>query len=217
MICFPLAGLFIGLLLTGINFILSLLNFPQFSVNIILVISLIFLTGGLHMDGLSDTADAFLSRKNKEEMLLVMRDPHAGAMGVTALISIVLLKIAFLYSLGVSLKPVSLLLMCIASRWAMVYSLFLAPYARKEGKAKLFARRIDQKILLLATITALTAAILIGRIQGAFVMAAVAFSTYCMTKIISGKLGGITGDTLGAANEIMEVIALFTIYLSGGF
>ena len=112
-IYFPLIGLLLGLLLVGINKVLLILNFDQFIANIILVISLILLTGGIHIDGVADTADAFLSRKNREEMLVIMRDSHIGSMGALSLISVILLKIAFLSYPGFPSKAAPLLLMCV--------------------------------------------------------------------------------------------------------
>ncbi|MFA5403215.1 MAG: adenosylcobinamide-GDP ribazoletransferase, partial [Candidatus Omnitrophota bacterium] len=79
---FPLVGLLIGLVLFQINLGLFILNFPSFTISIILIVFLAGLTGGLHLDGLSDSADAFLSGRSKEEMLNIMRDPHSGVMGV---------------------------------------------------------------------------------------------------------------------------------------
>lgn len=210
-IYFPLVGLLLGLILAGINKAFLILNFGQITINIILVISLILLTGGLHMDGLADTVDAFLSRKNKEEMLGIMRDSHIGVMGVLAIISIVLLKIAFLSSLTISSKAMSLLLMCILSRWSLVLTMSLFPYARQEGKAKVFMKGINFKILVLSTIIALACTIAIWKIEGALVLIIIAVCSYIAGKFINNKIGGITGDTLGATNEIMEVIILFSI------
>ncbi|MEW6171180.1 MAG: adenosylcobinamide-GDP ribazoletransferase, partial [Candidatus Omnitrophota bacterium] len=152
LIYFPAVGLILGLILLGINKLLLFLNFAEFSLSIILVVSLIILTGGIHLDGLSDTFDALLSRKNKEEMLKIMRDSHVGVMGTLSIISVLLLKISFLYSIGISLKPISLILMCLLSKWGMVFSMYLFPYAREEGKAKVFIAGINLKIFILSSL-----------------------------------------------------------------
>ncbi|MDD4979937.1 MAG: adenosylcobinamide-GDP ribazoletransferase [Candidatus Omnitrophica bacterium] len=211
MICFPLIGLLLGLALVGIDNLFLNLNFPEFSINIILVISLVILTGGMHLDGLADTADALLSRKSKEEMLTIMRDPHIGVMGVLAIISMLLLKSSFLSTLGISSKMTALLLMCILSRWSMVFTIFLFPYAREEGKAKTFTQGITLKIFILATIITLIPVIAIWRIKGLLVLMIIAGVNYIFGKAMDKKIGGITGDTLGAAEEITEVIILFSI------
>jgi len=211
MIYFPVVGLLLGLVLAGVNNLLYNLNFQQLSVNIILVISLIFLTGGLHLDGLADTADAFLSRRNKEEMLKIMHDSHIGVMGVLSLVSIVLLKIALLASLNMHLKTTSLLLMCILSRWALVLSIALFPYARQEGKAKIFIQGINLKIFILSTVITIICAIAAWRIKGLLILLITLVCVYTTGKFINKKIGGITGDTLGAINELAEVIVLFGV------
>ena len=111
LIFFPFVGLLLGLILAGINHLLFILNFNDLLSNVILIISLILLTGGIHLDGLADTFDALASRKNKEEMLEIMRDSHIGVMGVLSIVSILLLKISVLSSLSPSLKIISLILM----------------------------------------------------------------------------------------------------------
>jgi adenosylcobinamide-GDP ribazoletransferase len=211
MIYFPVVGLLLGLVLAGVNNLLYNLNFQQLSINIILVISLTFLTGGLHLDGLADTADAFLSRRNKEEMLKIMHDSHIGVMGVLSLVSIVLLKIALLSSLSIPLKTISLLLMCILSRWALVLSIALFPYARQEGKAKIFIQGINLKIFILSTVITIICAIAAWGIKGLLILLIATVCVYITGKFINKKIGGITGDTLGAINELAEVIVLFGV------
>lgn len=211
MIYFPLIGLLLGLILVGVNCLLSFLNFEPFFINIILVVLLIAITGGIHLDGLADTTDALLSRKSKEEMLKIMRDSHIGVMGVLSLVCIVLLKISFLSSISISLKTISLVLMCVLSRWSLVFAMILFPYARQEGKAKNFVQGINFKIFILATMIALVCVIVTSKFKGLFIFAIIAMSTYIIGKFISKKIGGITGDTLGATNELIEIITLFSI------
>jgi len=208
---FPLVGLLLGLVLTGANSFLSFLAFEEIFINIILVVLLIAFTGGIHLDGLADTADAFLSRRNKEEKLRIMRDSRTGAMGVLSLISITLLKIAFLSSVDLSLKPIALLLMCILARWAMVMSLFLFPYARQEGKAGTYIKGTDLKVFIFSTLIALGCAVVFWRMHGLLLLLAIATLTYVIGRFVTGKISGITGDTLGATNEIMEAAVLFSI------
>ncbi|MBU4345823.1 MAG: adenosylcobinamide-GDP ribazoletransferase [Candidatus Omnitrophica bacterium] len=208
---FPLVGLLLGLILIGMNKVFLILNFDQFSINILLVISLILLTGGLHLDGLADTFDALLSRRNKDEMLKIMRDSRIGVMGVLGIISIILLKISFLSSISLSLKTVALILMCLLSRWSLVLTMFFFPYARREGKAKVFIEGINIKILTLATIITLFFLVLAWQLKGLLILAIIAISTYLIGKFINNKINGVTGDTLGAVNELTEIIVLAVI------
>ncbi len=208
---FPLVGLLLGLILTGANRFLSFLGLQKLFINIILVVLLVILTGGIHLDGMADTADAFFSRRSKEEKLRIMRDSRIGAMGVLSLISITLLKIAFISSIGPLLKPLALLLMCVLGRWAMVLSLFLFPYARQEGKAGAYIKGTDLKVFIFSTLTAFGCAVVIWRMYGFLLLLAMAALAYVIGRFVTGKISGITGDTLGATNEVIEAAVLFSI------
>jgi len=105
--------------------------------------------------------------------------------------------------------------MCVLSRWCLVFSLFLFPYARQEGKAKLYTESANFRALIFSTITVLCCAFLFLKIHGLLVLLIIAILTYAMGRFIVGKVGGITGDTLGAANEIIEVSVLFILCLLG--
>jgi adenosylcobinamide-GDP ribazoletransferase len=211
LIYYSLIGFLLGAILAAGLALLMVLNFQKIPASIILVVLLIIFTGGLHLDGLSDTFDAFLSRKPREEMLQIMRDSHAGVLGIVAVICVILLKIAILSSLSLTSMTAGLLLMCVSSRWSMVFSIFLFPYARKDGKAKVFIEGITPRIFIFATITGLACAGLIAKFGGIFVFGISALGAYVMGKFINLRLGGVTGDTLGATNEITEIVVLFSI------
>jgi adenosylcobinamide-GDP ribazoletransferase len=89
--------------------------------------------------------------------------------------------------------------------------MFLFPYARKEGKAKVFIQGMTLKILILSTLIALASTFAIYKIKGLLVFVIIALNGYTISKFINNKIGGITGDILGAINELNEVIALFSI------
>ncbi|MBU1727034.1 MAG: adenosylcobinamide-GDP ribazoletransferase [Candidatus Omnitrophica bacterium] len=211
LIFFPIIGLMIGGILTGAYLALLYFGFQQLSASIILVIFLILITGGMHLDGLSDTADAFMSNKNKEEMLKIMRDSHAGVMGVLSIVSAILLKIALLISINIYLLPIALILTCLLSRWAMVFLIFLFPYAREEGKAKSFTKGINLKIFATATLFALALSFLVWGFKGLLILIIISLFTYISGLLIKRKISGITGDTIGAVNEITEIAVLFCI------
>ena len=140
-----------------------------------------------------------------------MRDPHAGVMGILSLISIILLKIAFLSSINIPLRPSALVLMCVLSRWSAVWLMFFFPYARREGKARVFIQGMNLKIFIFSLTAAIIFVFAIWRVKGLLALLIIAACTYLSGKIISRKIGGITGDTLGSTIELMEIITLFTI------
>jgi adenosylcobinamide-GDP ribazoletransferase len=209
MVFFPVIGLILGGLLAGLNTILSIWELPPLALNIILVVTLMAITGGIHLDGLSDMADAFMSGKKKEEMLVIMRDPHIGAMGTLGLISIILLKIGLLLGLNPELKITALILMVVLSRWSAVLLMSLFPYARSEGKAKAYIQGMTPKIALLSAGVTLTLAFAIGRFMGIAAFIIIAGTTYAFGLFCRRKIGGITGDTCGAVIELSEIFVLF--------
>ena len=210
---FPLAGLLLGLILAAVNILFSYLGFNQLFTNTALVTLLIVLTAGLHLDGLADTFDALLSRKESLEMLEIMRDSHIGTMGVLSLITIILFKISLLGSLDFTTKNITLLLMCLLSRYALVITMFLFPYARQHGKAKIFMAGMNFKIFFLATLTTLALIIIFCPVKGLVCLASVVVFVFLSGKFMSKKIGGITGDTLGAINELGEVLVLFSMLM----
>lgn len=214
LIYFPLAGLLIGLCLWAALLLSSELGLSEATVNIALVVLLAAITGGIHLDGLSDTADAFLSGKTKEEMLAIMRDPHVGVMGVLAVIADLSLKVGLLFSVKVPLKPAGLLLACVLSRWAAVWAIYLFPYARLEGKARGFFEGMGPKVLLLSTCIALTCTCAIWRLEGLMALLIVAGCTYLAGRAFVSRFGGITGDTLGAIVEMNELVVLTAVSLA---
>lgn len=214
--CFPIIGLFLGILLVLLNNFLSLLALPPLLISSVLVITLIILTGGLHLDGLADTFDGLYGVKTKEERLEIMRDPHIGTMGVLILISVILLKITLLFSLASKTQNISLILMCLFSRYFLVFSLFLFPYARLDGKAKVFFDAINLPIFLFTTAITLICAIFIFGVNGYLILAICGLFVFLVNRIIQEKIDGITGDNLGASVELSEIFILLTILLIQG-
>jgi len=215
LIYFPLVGLLLGLFLIGVNALLSFFNFPSLAMNVITVIVLMVITGGLHLDGLADTADAFLSGRPGEQMLEIMRDSRTGVMGVLSLISVILLKIILLFSISSSLEPSALILMCSLSRWSAVGAAFFFPYARQEGKAEAFIKGMNLKIFILSAIAAVFCASIAWQIRGLIVLLIVTGFSYLFGKFSTKKIGGVTGDTLGATIELTEIVTLLSVFILG--
>ncbi|MFA5361850.1 MAG: adenosylcobinamide-GDP ribazoletransferase [Candidatus Omnitrophota bacterium] len=210
---FPAVGLLLGLFLVFLDHILVFLGFQPLAIGIVLVVSLIVVTGGIHLDGLADTVDALAGGGDRERILRIMRDPHIGAMGVLSLISILLLKIAFLVSLDAHTLLIALPLMCVLSRWSMVFLMFIFPYARQEGKAKVYMQERNKVVFISAFIIALLCAVLLMGLKGMLIFAVAAVCAYELGKLINRRIGGITGDTIGGISEVLEVITLFCIIM----
>ncbi|MCG8431076.1 MAG: adenosylcobinamide-GDP ribazoletransferase [Candidatus Omnitrophica bacterium] len=206
---FPVIGLLIGLLPVVLRALGAAAGFHGFSLDIITVVALAAVTGGLHLDGLADCADACFSRKPREEMLAVMRDPHAGSAGVIAVVSLLLLKIAALHSLTGYEKTAGILLACTVSRGALVLVMKSFAYARAEGKAKIFMAGTTTGIMRSTLAVVLVLAFLIYGVKGIIVTFAGGLCAYAAARFARGIFGGITGDVLGAVCEVTELAVLF--------
>jgi len=204
--CFPLVGLLLGGLAGALALGLSRVLSPLLA-SVVVVIALLAVSGGLHMDGLSDTADGFFSARRRERMLEIMRDSHIGAMGVMAIVCVLLLKVATLDSIPQRTVWRAVVLMPLAGRCALVVSMAVLPYARPEGglATVFYTRRPRLTALWAALLLTGTGVLLLGIAglvaAGASVAVVLLFAAYTFRKI-----GGATGDTLGAACEIAEIV-----------
>lgn len=209
---FPLVGALIGLLLVAVDFIFRPL-FPDSIVNLFILITLILITGALHLDGFMDSIDGLFSGQDKKRILEIMRDSKVGSFAVLAVICLLLLKLSFLNEIQTNVRYSTLILMPALSRWGVVYLIKIYPYARKTtGTGEPFARLVGTKELIGAT---LFMAILIGlllQLKGIIVWLAVFVVLILLSRLISKKIGGMTGDTYGAIIETLEVVTLVSVY-----
>lgn len=175
----------------------------------LLVTMLVALTGGLHQDGLADTLDGLAGGKSPEDRLAIMRDPRIGAIGATGLVLALLLRYAGLLALPEAWRLPVLLAMPAIGRWAMVLGAYGATYARAGGGlAQPFLAYLSGRQIALATVLlAFPLFLLLGPMALA-AMAVAAILARGTTAWMTGKLGGVTGDTLGATNELVEIVFL---------
>lgn len=214
---FPVVGLLIGaavaLMDRGLGFL-----FPVGVTSVFAVILLIAVSGGLHTDGLADTADGFFSSRPRERILEIMRDSRTGPMGVAAIVCVVALKIALIASVSGPWRWWVLLMTPLAGRCALLVQMALLPYVRSEGLVGIFHRNRSRGHALLALAVLLAAGYLAGRMPGLIAggcafLAALLFAAYSFRRI-----GGLTGDTLGASCELTELVPALvaSAWLSGG-
>ena len=207
---FPLVGLFIGGFLISVNYLGSFL-FSKNVVDMLVMVSLVILTGGLHLDGFADICDGFYAGKDKNDILRIMDDAHIGAMGVIGIFCILGLKFFALQSIPQKILYPSLLLFPILSRWNLVFACTISKPAKNEGLGKIFIDTVSKKDFFIATIVAVSISFLIFELKGFFIQIAVFFVSFIFLKLISKKIGGITGDILGALNEIIETLVLLIL------
>ena len=208
MLFFPIVGLLLGLALAGIRHVTSLILPPQ-ATSAIVIMALSGLTGGLHLDGLADTADALFSSRNKKEKLRIMKKSDIGAMGASAIVLTLILKVALVGSIPVAAAFKTLILFPAAGRCGLLLPARIFKYAREEGgTGEAFVSNLSWPTVVPATIA--TGAIAAGLMQapGACALAAALIAAVSAGGVIALKIGGMTGDTLGAINEIGEIVFL---------
>ena len=211
---FPVVGLVVGGIAMAAAW-LAMMIFPSPVAAVLIVIVMIVISGGLHLDGLADSADGFLSVSSREQILEIMKDSCTGAMGVIVLICVLLLKVAALAALAKPQLLPAVLLMPVAGRCAMAYTVLTLPYAKSEpGIGSLFYGKHSK----LNAVWVLLAAMAVGFLTlgwaglvavGAALIVTVVFGVFCCCKI-----GGVTGDTLGAVSELVEAVVPLAILAS---
>ena len=201
---FPLVGVFLGILLWAMEMILRMVLPNLVSTSIALTLYTL-LTGALHLDGLMDTADALGSRKPREQALEIMKDSRVGAMGVIAALLVYTGKLAALDSLPLSAFGV-IVIPPVLSRFAMVLAMKMAPPARgNEGLAGLFAQKISLRTVWTATLVSIVFTFWFNPIWlGTMMWLACVLVAVLATTFLTRRFGGMTGDTYGALNEIVE-------------
>jgi adenosylcobinamide-GDP ribazoletransferase len=169
----------------------------------------VWVTGGLHLDGLADTADGLGGGHTPEAALRIMKDSRVGAFGVISLILALLLKFSLFLSLAATGGTKALLLFPVVSRWGMVLLAYLSPYARPEGGlGQAMTLGVSSRVLAGASLSAGALSLLILGAPGLVLFGAAAALVWLGSLYFQHRLGGITGDVLGAANEILEVLVL---------
>lgn len=210
---FPLVGLGLGLGLWGLDFLLGFV-FPAVLVNALLVVALVIVTGALHLDGFMDTCDGLAAGRTVEQRLEIMKDSGVGSYGVAGGISLLLLKYAALSAIPAAVRPAALVTMPVLGRWAMVYAVYAFPYARPTGgMGRAFTEHAKGLRFLVATLIMLAIAVTFLGTGSIALMAASWVASWALGNFLARRLGGLTGDTYGAVNEVVELLALLLIPL----
>ncbi len=214
MACFPLVGLLLGAILYGLSRAIVLV-FPERIADLGCLLALVLLTGGLHLDGLADTTDAFFSREDRQRMLEIMRESQIGPMGAVAIVFALLLKFELLSGLSPQVKGPALILMPVIARWTVVFQAAMLPYARaSQGLGTAFNRYVGIREAFLSTIFTLLIVLGLRQLRGLWSMALVLLLSLLFIQYTRRKIAGATGDTMGAGIEIAEIATLAAAYIN---
>jgi adenosylcobinamide-GDP ribazoletransferase len=209
---YPLAGLVIGALLCGLDIILRGSDPGVHAA--LLLLAWTGLTGGLHLDGLADSADAWVGgHGDRLRTLEIMKDPRSGPAAVTLVVLVLILKYAALTALVRHSSWMMLLIAPVLGRTALVFLFITTAYVRKEGLGAMHANQLP-RIAAISVVALVCAAvmILLGW-NGLLVLVVTTGGVYLLRHLMIARIGGMTGDTLGASCEITEALTLITCAL----
>jgi len=199
---FPLVGLALGLIGWAVHAGALASGAPAPVAAVLALAALALATGALHFDGLADFADGIGGGRDRAHALEIMRDSRVGSYGVLALILIVALWLAALASLGAAAGLAPFLVIGALSRVAMIGLQETQPAARSDGLGRMAAGR-SGRARLSAAAAVLLAGLAVGW-QGVALAATCAVVAAGTGVLARRKLGGITGDVLGATQLLAE-------------
>ncbi|MCB9495620.1 MAG: adenosylcobinamide-GDP ribazoletransferase [Fibrobacteria bacterium] len=204
---FPVVGLFIGGCLALSWW--SLIRVAPIPVAaLVVVIEWVWLTGGMHLDGLANTSEALLSWRSRASMHAILANPHIGALGTIALVSVLASKVVTLQNLDPQRALVALFFAPVFGRSAQLLASGLTPYAKETGVAVTAFGSKNRFLKALVAILPLGLAFQLGWIDGALVLLGWLLLFAVLVRRIQILLGGNTGGTLGALTEISEAWVL---------
>lgn len=200
---FPVVGLGLGACLALASLAVDRVVPP--GVGAMLLVALwAALTGGLHLDGLADTCDGLGGGWSRERALAIMRDAHSGPYGVTAIVLVLGLKAAALASLPEGLAWKALVLAPVLGRAGPLLLVWLCPPARPEGAGHALAAGARWPTLVTGGLVAVLASVAMLGAWGALALGVSALLAWGLAAHLRRRLGGFTGDTLGALVEVTE-------------
>ena len=211
---FPLVGFVLATIMLGLAriFTFGVGNDWPMGTAVLLTVASVALTGGLHLDGVADWADAFWQPRPRERTLEIMKDSRVGAYGLMAVVCVVLAKFVCIARLVAHDEYRWIVAALMLSRCVQVALAVRHPYARADGgTAESFVGDAEQRDLRIAA--AITAVLMVcfGGLQAGWVVAILAcavlvwgFGHWCQKRV-----GGMTGDLLGTAGELSEILVLF--------
>lgn len=207
LVFYPWVGVILGALLLGLTGLLN--GAPPLIAAALLLTTWVLLTGGLHLDGLADSADAWVGGMgNRERTLAIMKDPNCGPAGVVSIVLILLLKFAALYTLFDTGGGIAILLAATLGRTLLPLLFLTTPYVRANGLGSPLANHLPRQACWFS-IAAVPALMLLLPDTRYWALLPVVLMTFLFLRhLMRQRIGGTTGDTAGALVEIGETAAL---------
>lgn len=209
---FPLVGLALGGLLAGLDAAVRE-GLPLPVVGAILLAASLIATRAIHIEGFLDSCDGLLGGRDSAHRLKILRDSHVGAFAVVGGACLLLLKWTLLVSAPVDMRIELMVLFPCLSRFGMLTTMMAFKYVRERGLGASFTLGRSRWQWVIGFITAMAAAVLLMGSGGLILLAASLTIALAFGWWISRSIGGMTGDTYGAVNEVTEVSVLFLAVL----
>ncbi|AGN78162.1 adenosylcobinamide-GDP ribazoletransferase [Pseudomonas sp. GD03651] len=205
---YPLVGLLFGLLLWLASLLLQGTPAPLHAA--LLLTLWVLLSGALHLDGLADSADAWLGGfGDRERTLQIMKDPRSGPIAVVTLVLVLLLKFCALWVLVEQGIGAQLLLAPLIGRAAMLGLFLCTPYVRPGGLGQALAEHLPRRIAGWVLLGSALFCLVLGGWVAVLALAMFAW----LRHLICRCLGGTTGDTAGAMLELLELVVVLGLAL----
>lgn len=209
---FPLAGLVIGLFGALVYAVAHMLHLPPEAAGFIAIGAMTVLTGAIHEDGLADTADGAMAREHMPERLAIMRDSRIGTFGTLSLIIVVGIKTGIIGAIGWPDQVAPLLIGCAAASRAVLPAMMrLMRPARGDGLAFAAGRPEENQVVMAAVLGGVFALLLLGLGAGLVAIVAGICAAATVAWIAQKRLGGVTGDVLGAAQQVTEAAMMLAV------
>ena len=208
-IFFPVIGAVIGLIMAGVSWVLARFFGLGQLYAILVMLTYLWASGGLHIDGLSDTFDGLWSNRPRDRMLEIMRDSRVGVYGVLILILTIIIWIVGLTELGGGWQY--LILIPMLGRYGAVVANSISNYAREEGMGKYFVQFCGGRELLLTSLYTWPVTYWLIGLKGIWILLTVIIFTYLLVRWVKKKIGGITGDIIGATIELNQLLIIFIL------
>ena len=210
---FPLVGAGIGAAADGVDWALTPLLGRGLGA-VAAIATLAVLTGGLHLDGLADSADGFFGGHSREQRLAIMRDSRLGAFGAIAIVVVLLGEFSALADLSPGSEVLTLSVAGAISRWAVVLVLLALPYARDQGLGVAWRSRWCLLVAVVGT-AELVPLVWLGGVGGLRGLGLAGLAAILISLLAMRRIGGATGDVYGAVAEACQLMVLVGFVMRG--
>ncbi|MCC6446684.1 MAG: adenosylcobinamide-GDP ribazoletransferase [Armatimonadetes bacterium] len=204
---YPLVGVLVGLAMAGVRWAVREGWDSTFLADAAALVAMFILTGGLHLDGLMDCCDGLFGGASRERALEIMKDSRIGSYAFLGGLSDIMLRLALMDTLSPQALLLALPLSCALGRLGLVYGLTAGFPARESGLGRMFADLSTRQELAWAGLLVIPF-VALGKFPSLIISTAVCLLWWLMVRYFQKRLGGVTGDTLGAMNELTEIFFL---------